>query len=419
MENEKEKINTSENIVDSSEEIIENETETAIVLSTEELIENKESIEQSIEESTENKSEGSTKENSEENIRDYIQTTNDIIPRDDNFIEICRPYNFFKKECNPVNYNSNMIDMIKHDIEDHFIDNMLEEVINESKIDINNIDNNIKYQITSSFNQRNKVYNNISNIDLKECETKLEEVYSINTNETLILFKYDYDIKGLLIPMVGYEVFHPITKEVLDLNHCKNNKIDVIIPVNIDESKLYKHDPNNTYYKDKCNSYPNENGADMTLYDRKKEFNDKNLSLCAENCEFINYNNETKKAICQCEPQFNSSLLTLEKIINKEKLLNNFIDIKKATNIDVIKCYNKLFSLDGIKSNIGSYIILSISFIFFICTITFIAKGYKTLTQKIQKILRINSQNKQLTLNRKSQIKKDSNELKLVINKKN
>ena len=181
-----------------------------------------------------------------------------------------------------------MIDMIKHDIEDHFIDNMLEEVINESKIDINNIDNNIKYQITSSFNQRNKVYNNISNIDLKECETKLKEVYGINPNETLILFKYDYDIKGLLIPMVGYEVFHPKTKEVLDLNHCKNNKIDVIIPVNIDESKLYKYDPNNTYYKDKCNSYPNENGVDMTLYDRKKEFNDKNLSLCAENCEFIN-----------------------------------------------------------------------------------------------------------------------------------
>ena len=405
LENEKNIINNTVNIDYTSESIIERENE----------ITNE--YEESTKELIETKSEESIIDNSKEIIEDNIQTNNVIIEGEDNFIKICRPYNFFIKECNPIKYNSNMIDMIKHDIKEHLMDNMLEEVINESKIDINNIDNNIKYQITSSFNQRNKIYNNISNIDLKECEAKLKEVYHINPNDTLIIFKYDYKIEGLLIPMVGYEVFHPITKEVLDLNHCKNNKIDVIIPVNIDQNKLYKHDPNNTYYKDKCNSYPNEKGVDMTLYDRKKEFNDKNLSLCAENCEFMDYNNETKKAICQCEPQFNSSLLTLEKIINKEKLLNNFLDIEKTTNIGVIKCYKKLLSFKGIKNNIGSYIILSISFIFFICTITFIVKGYKTLSEKIQKILRMNSQNKQLTLNKKRKNKKENEELKLVINK--
>ena len=133
-----------------------------------------------------------------------------------------------------------------------------------------------------------------------------------------------------MIPIVGYEVFNPITSKKLDLSHCKNIKIDVILPANIKVDELYKHDPKSNYYKDKCSPYHNEKGVDMTLYDRKKEYNDNNLGLCSENCEYINYNNESKKVLCQCEPQFNSSLLTFDKIINKKKLLNNFIDIKKS-----------------------------------------------------------------------------------------
>ena len=125
----------------------------------------------------------------------------------------------------------------------------------------------------------------------------------------------------------------------------------------------------------------------MTLYDRKKEYNDKNLALCAENCEYINYNNETKKVLCQCEPMFNSSLLTLDKIINKKKLLNNFIDIKKSINIDVIKCFKKFMSPEGIKNNIESYIILSIILIYIIGLILFLMKGYKLLFSKIEKIM--------------------------------
>ena len=65
---------------------------------------------------------------------------------------------------------------------------------------------------------------------------------------------------------------------------------------------MYKHDPNNNYYKDKCNPFPNEKGVGMIIYERKKEYNDKNLALCGNKCVFIEYNNTTKKVICQCEP---------------------------------------------------------------------------------------------------------------------
>ena len=277
---------------------------------------------------------------------------------------ICRPYYFLNNVCLPTIHNS-MIEMIRNDIVNGQIDQLLENVINENKIDIYKYDNNIKYQITSSFNQKNKAYENISIIDLKDCENQLKYIYNISLNDTLIIFKYDYILKEISTPIVGYEIFHPKTKKILDLNHCKDKIIDIITPVNIDENKLYKHDPNNNYYKDKCNPFPNEKGVDMTIYEKKKEYNDKNLALCGNKCVFIEYNNTTKKVICQCEPQFNSSLLTLDKIIKKEKLLHNFIDLYTTTNIYVFKCYKKFLSLNGLKKNVGSYILLSTILILF------------------------------------------------------
>ena len=163
---------------------------------------------------------------------------------------ICQPYYFFNNECLPTIHNS-MIEMIINDIVNGQIDQLLENVINENKIDIYKYDNNIKYQITSSFNQKNKAYENISIIDLKDCEDQLKYIYNISLNDTLIIFKYDYILKEISTPIVGYEIFHPKTKKILDLNHCKDKKIDIFTPVNIDENKLYKHDPNNNYYKDK------------------------------------------------------------------------------------------------------------------------------------------------------------------------
>ena len=299
--------------------------------------------------------------------------------------EICKANYFFENKCRPKKYK-NMIEIIKEGIIDGVMNDEIDNII-KNNIDYYKIDDNIKYQITSSFNQNNNIYDNISSIKLKECESTLKNVNNIPQNDTLIIFKYDYITDKAFIPIVGYEVFNPITKDILDLNICKNITIDVYLSTNISDNEIYKHDPNNNYYKDKCYSYPNEKGLDMTIYDRKKEYNDKNLALCPENCNYINYNNETKKVLCECEPQFNSSLVTLDKIINGKKLLHNFRDIKKTLNMGVIKCYKKLMSLSGLKNNIGSYILLSIIIIYIIGLITFLIKGYKLLSSKIEKII--------------------------------
>ena len=126
----------------------------------------------------------------------------------------------------------------------------------------------------------------------------------------------------------------------------------------------------------------------MTVYDRKKVYNDKKLALCPNNCDYIYFNNDTKKVLCQCEPQKNSSLTTLDKIINGKNLLHNFKVIKKLSNIDVIKCYTKFLTLNGFKNNIGSYIILVIILIYISGLISFLIKGNKILKEKIEKLIK-------------------------------
>ena len=339
-------------------------------------------------------------------VKTQNEESDDIKENINHLFKLCQPDEFFRKECKPIKYDTNMINMIKYSINDGLIDDLLKEVINESKIDIYNTDTDIKYQITSSFNQNNKNYENISVINLTKCESKLKQIYNINSNDTLIIFKYDYKIEGLLIPIVGYEVYHPRTKEILNLNFCNETSIDLIIPVNIEENELYKHDPKNDYYIDKCNSFPNEKGVDMTLYDRKKEYNDKNLSLCPNNCDFNGYDNLTKKVKCQCEPQFNSSMINLDNIINKKKLLNNFMDIKKTSNIGIVKCYKRFFSKEGLKKNIGSFIILIITFIYLVGLITFVFKGFKILNGTIDNIVKSSKGKKKIQFIENAPVKK-------------
>ena len=73
------------------------------------------------------------------------------------------------------------------------------------------------------------------------------------------------------------------------------------IPVNINESNLFKYDPNNEYYKDECFPSTTENGTDIIINDRHNEYNSNNMSLCENNCRYTGYDNITKIAKCKCK----------------------------------------------------------------------------------------------------------------------
>jgi hypothetical protein len=227
-----------------------------------------------------------------------------------------------------------IINETTNDIKNGSLNSIFIDVTNENKMDYIVRGYKELFQITSSYNQDNKEYVNISRINLGECEDLLKEAYNIDKKETLIIFKLEFYLEGINIPIIKFDVYNPITKELLDLKHCKSVKI--ISPVSIDENILFKYDPTNDYYNDICYTYKTENKTDIVLLDRKNEFNKNNMSLCERGCNFIEYNSETKNVICECDIQ-NRSPLQLEDIINKEKLLNNFVDIKSISNINIIQ----------------------------------------------------------------------------------
>ena len=161
----------------------------------------------------------------------------------DNKDNTCSVEDFLNKECifnsTNIKLTQNFILNISSELKDNSLYNILNNVTNEYKKDIIIKGNNIIYEITSSYNQKNKEYKNISSIDLGECENILKREYKIDNNETLIIFKIDYYIEGLKTPLIKYQVFHPRTKELLDMKYCKEYKIKMNIPVTIDEDEKY------------------------------------------------------------------------------------------------------------------------------------------------------------------------------------
>ena len=281
--------------------------------------------------------------------------------------------------------NDNILDSIREGILNHDLESLISNVI-EEKQDKCITSNNVLYQITTSENQNNNIYNNISSIKLGKCEDILKTTYKIDKNETLIILKIDYYKTGLLIPIIRYEVFDPKNYTKLNLSYCNESLINYNIPVSIDENNLDKYDPTSEYYNDECNAYTTENGTDILLSDRKNEFIENNMSLCENICEYSGYDKEKKKVICQCSIKYRDFIIS--EIEKESNLLNNNLTVEESnSNMVAMKCFEFLFTKEGLLSNLGNYILLFIILFHCISIIIFYKCGYHIIDEKIRQIL--------------------------------
>ena len=231
----------------------------------------------------------------------------------------------------------------------------------------------------------------VTTINFGKCEKKLKEIYNISEESNLYLLKVDKELEGKNFPQIEYEVFYPLKNgkiEILDLNLCQGINIELAIPVIINET-IDKHNPKSNYYNDICSKASSKNNTDITLYDRRNEFIKNNMSLCEDNCELIDYDTNNKKAKCSCEAKTLFSLENME--FNGKKLLKNFLDIKKITNIEIIKCYKIVFRINNLKKNYGFFIFIFIFVLYFICLNIFCCKSWKSLLNEILSIIKKNN----------------------------
>ena len=257
----------------------------------------------------------------------------------------------------------------------------------DSKKEIIFEQNNLKYIIsTTDFQKRES---NKSTIDLGNCEIKLKNNSNIPLEETLYIFKIEFNINGMKIPKTEYEVYYLSNTSQfvkLNLSICQNEKIIISHPFEINNN-IDKYNPKSGYYNDICYTTTSENGTDITLSDRKEEFIKNNMTLCEEDCTFIKYDYSNNKSVCSCEIKINIPIIMTEIKFDKKKLYKSFTDIKNIANVLIIKCYKLLFSKKGISFNYGVYILIPIIILFIFCTIIFLSCSYNKLNNKIEFII--------------------------------
>ena len=312
-------------------------------------------------------------------------------------MEECSAIEYLNNTCKIKNNLTQITNKILKDIESQIINGNINDillgVIDNEKKDIIIKEENTLLEITSSFNQNNKQYSNISTIELGECENILKSKYNISEDETLIILKLEIYKKGLYIPIIEYQLFHPFTKEKLNLSYCSNTTINLYIPAEIDENSLLKHNSTSEYYTDKCLPSTSINGVDIILEDRKNEFINNNMSLCENNCEYDGYDIKKKKVICQCGIKSKFNYFKDLNNIDSSILLSKFKDLKNEINLFVLSCYETLFTKDGLSGNIGSYALFFIILYFIGSLNFFVIFGYKYFKKKVTQLITEKSKN--------------------------
>ena len=261
-----------------------------------------------------------------------------------------------------------------------------ETIYNEIKID------QIIVKFTSTNYLKNYSNENITTINLGTCENILKNFYNISKDSSLYILFLEILQDGMKIPKIEYEVFNLIEDNEdydltqLNLTLCGNTKIEISIPVSINDENIDKYNSSSGYYNDICYPSKSDSGTDICLNDRREEFIDNNLTLCEEDCDLIEYDYTYKKAKCSCEVKINLPLIEDIKI-DKEKLKKKFIDINNIANIKFMKCYKIVFKRDNIKSNYGFYIMIVIFCIFLICLFLFYFKYYKKYLLEISDVI--------------------------------
>ena len=289
------------------------------------------------------------------------------------------------------------------------------EVINVDKI---------KIAFRTTQNSKKDTNDNLTKIDLGECETLLRIHYNISKNELIYLKQTEIEQEGIKIKKVEYDIYSRLSNSYLiklNLTSCENTKMTLSVPIAMSES-LDKLNISSGYYNDICYTTTSDSGTDMTLSDRKKEYMKGNQIICQEGCDFKSYDYKTQEANCSCEIKESSSSFAYMDI-NTTKLYEKFIDINNILNISIMICYYVLFSKEGLLHNIAFYAIIIIIIFHLVSIIIFYKSKINIIKDKIKDIsYGINNWNivieYQKEIIRKKKEKEKQRKKKLIIAKK-
>ena len=352
----------------------------------------------------------------EERITEVISTKT---KETENAIEnkTCTNETIFNNDCKNVKIGNQQIKDIY---------NKLVNEITQNKTDIIIKTKNVKFQLVSIEDLKQTDDNEISTIDLGECENILKTV----TSNPLKVLKLDFKNEDLSSTYVQYEVFDILTGDKIDLIICKDVPIKISVPKVLDEETLniYNNlnslgynlfDSNDSFYNDICTTYSSDNKKDILLSDRWEDIYVPNNEkyMCQDGCKLIDYNTTNQKADCECYFEKQDIIQTLEEIkFDKKEIVESFMGTLKNSNFKVLKCGHLL--LKNFSKNYGCIIMAAIVIIIFLLMIIYFIIGPKYIKKLIDSIIYKKFKSNE---NKKNKDKKEKNKIisesELALNK--
>ena len=319
-------------------------------------------------------------------------------------IESCTQcdYNcFMLGGCNFNDFNTSNNDFYQRIVDGGFLSNYNGE---DGYLRMSN-GNGYAFHLTTVNNELNSLKDNTprnhSIIDLKDCADLLRSQNGLDSNEDLVILKYENENPSSngIDKSIQYEVYLPNSNEKLDLSVCANTDITIYVPIELNEKtkKIYDSmreqgynlfDRNDKFYWDICTPYKSIDGTDVILTDRINGIYEENKLTCQNDCEFSDYLPDFKYMKCECNVTNTKKIETKnpEKITMKS-ISKSFFNVLKYSNYKVLRCYNLVFRKVTIKDNVGS-ILSNIYFIgYLIAFFIFCYKKGEYLKIEIEKLL--------------------------------
>ena len=298
-------------------------------------------------------------------------------------------------------------------------------------------ENNMTFEITTTQKEKKElndksIRDNLTIIDIEECEKILRDFYDINENISLIFLKSENLNSIPSEKNVQYEIYESINKTKLNLSLCEGTDINLYFPIELNSKTQQLYEDLNKqgydlfnikdkFYQDICTPYKSENSTDILLSDRINDFyyKNNNLTSCQENCDYSDYNKETKLLKCKCSVNTEPIDYKNQKKFTPKQIYESFYDVLKYSNYKILKCYKLIIEKDLFSSNIGNILVLIIFGIYICFLIIFIFKGttplkisiFKSIDKTKIKMLNIIS-NKNIIINNKSIDNRNKNQNK-------
>ena len=216
--------------------------------------------------------------------------------------------------------------------------------------------------------------NNISYIKLNECGEYIKNTYNdyyilniFNTVTNKTTFKlYFHNNSEIDIEKICKDYYINVYSKVLMSNESKN----------IFDKGYDVYDINNEFFSDICTIFSNENGKDVFLDDRFKDYFVDGNKICGDNCIYNGMNVKNSYINCHCKGHNYES--------NKEKENKDLkVRHKSESIINVFKCYKKVFN-KSIKYNYAFWIYFFLFLFMVTLLILFLFFGLKGIFLYLQ-----------------------------------